>query len=165
MTGKWWPRYNKARPGQAILITGCDTGFGHEASQRLAAAGWVVYAGCLTDAGMAALAEKGRAAVGGGGGKLVPVQMDVTKQADVDRVVKRLVDDGVSLYALVNNAVRCLARARWVDGSIDGSMESLTDHRRNPTQLNCTLTTTDRASGAACPSTGPRWRSTGRSWR
>lgn len=30
--------------------------------------------------------------------------MDVTKPADVDAVVRRLVEDGVSLYAVINNA-------------------------------------------------------------
>lgn len=103
VTGKWWRRYNKPQPGQAVLITGCDTGFGHEAAQRLAEAGWIVYAGCLTDAGMAALGDKAQQ-LASAGKNLVPVQMDVTKQADVDRVVRRLVEDGVSLYALVNNA-------------------------------------------------------------
>jgi len=106
LTGKWWPHYHKPEPGQAVLITGCDTGFGHETALRLASAGWTVYAGCLTEAGMAALAAKGP------GSKLVPVKMDVTKAEDVARVVQRLVDDKVSLYALVNNAVR-LSRDGW----------------------------------------------------
>lgn len=105
ISGKWWRGYNKPQPGQAILITGCDTGFGHEAALRLARQGWTVYAGCLTDAGMQALAAAAPAS------KLVPVQMDVTKPADVQRVVKRLEADKVSLYAVVNNAVRFGASA------------------------------------------------------
>lgn len=58
LTGKWWPRYNKPQPGEAILITGCDSGFGQASALRLAGAGWIVYAGCLTDAGVASLADK-----------------------------------------------------------------------------------------------------------
>ena len=34
--------------GKAIVITGCDTGFGHDLSLRLVARGMIVYAGCLT---------------------------------------------------------------------------------------------------------------------
>ena len=41
--GKYKDRY--------ILITGCDTGFGHEAAKRFDALGCHVFAGCLTEAG------------------------------------------------------------------------------------------------------------------
>jgi 3-hydroxybutyrate dehydrogenase len=124
VTGKWWPRYNSPQPGQAIFITGCDTGFGHETTLRMARAGWTVYAGCLTDAGMAALGEK--AAAVAGGAKVVPVKMDVTKPEDVEKAVRRLVDDKVSLYALVNNAVRVCLFGRVVVcgfGSIGRSVD------------------------------------------
>lgn len=119
LSGKWWPRYHNPLPGHAIMITGCDTGFGHESALRLARAGWVVYAGCLTEAGMAALVEKAGPAAEAK--KLVPVQMDVTKPEDVERVVKRLVEDRVSLYALINNAVVacvCLIRGQLTIGRI-----------------------------------------------
>lgn len=76
MTGKWWPHHHAPQPGQAVLITGCDTGFGNAAALRLAGERWAVYAGCLTEAGAAALAEEGR---GRGNGRLVSFVMDVTK--------------------------------------------------------------------------------------
>ncbi len=42
--------------GRAIVITGCDSGFGYDAAVELALnRGFTVYAGCLTEAGVAAL--------------------------------------------------------------------------------------------------------------
>lgn len=55
--GRWLPRYNEPL-GRSILVTGCDTGFGHDLAIELAAKGWRVYAGCLTEQGMASLKEK-----------------------------------------------------------------------------------------------------------
>lgn len=77
MTGKWWPRHHAPQPGQAVLITGCDTGFGHAAALRLAVEGWEIYAGCLTEAGAAALAGEGGGQ--GKGRRLTSFVMDVTK--------------------------------------------------------------------------------------
>ncbi|KAL1446288.1 hypothetical protein MTO96_044624 [Rhipicephalus appendiculatus] len=33
--------------GKAVLVTGCDTGFGHHAAKRFADDGFTVFAGCL----------------------------------------------------------------------------------------------------------------------
>jgi hypothetical protein len=40
------PELEEAR-GRAVLITGCDTGFGHDLALELYRKGWKVYAGCL----------------------------------------------------------------------------------------------------------------------
>ena len=45
--------------GKPILITGCDSGFGYELALKLANSGWIVYAGCLTDAGVNNLSQAG----------------------------------------------------------------------------------------------------------
>jgi hypothetical protein len=85
--------------GRAVFITGCDSGFGQGVAIALYAAGWRVYAGCLTDAGVKELAERCS------GPTMVALQMDVTQQADIDRVVGRIREEvPAGLFALVNNA-------------------------------------------------------------
>jgi NADP-dependent 3-hydroxy acid dehydrogenase YdfG len=99
-TGAFITRF-EAPEGRAILVTGCDSGFGHEFSLALVRKGWKVYAGCLTPQGMAALQTK----TAGSAGTMVAVPMDVTKQADIDRVVKKINDEcPKKLFAVVNNA-------------------------------------------------------------
>lgn len=98
--GRFWSKYN-APEGRSILVTGCDTGFGHDLVLKLVANGWRVYAGCLTEAGMTSLQEKAgptRSEL------LVPLRFDVTKQEDIDAAVGRIKADGAHLYAVVNNA-------------------------------------------------------------
>lgn len=43
-----------------VVITGCDTGFGHMTAKQLAVKGIPVYAGCLTPAGVASLTDFAR---------------------------------------------------------------------------------------------------------
>lgn len=99
--GRFWSKYNAPQPGQAILVTGCDTGFGHDLALELVAKGWRVYAGCLTEEGRASLKERAGPA---GGELLVALRFDVTKQEDIDEAVGRIKADGAHLYAVVNNA-------------------------------------------------------------
>ncbi|KAJ3280136.1 Retinol dehydrogenase 5 [Borealophlyctis nickersoniae] len=66
-------------PQGPVLITGCDSGFGHDLCLRLARNGWTVYAGCLTETAVVALKEKGVPT-------LLPVKMDITKEEDIERV-------------------------------------------------------------------------------
>ena len=61
-----------------ILITGCDTGFGHEAAKRFDELGCHVIAGCLTEAGESELRKKCSK-------RLITVPLDVSKH---DSVVK-----------------------------------------------------------------------------
>jgi len=99
-TGGFITRY-EAPQGRAVLITGCDCGFGHMLALQLVEKGWKVYAGCLTSQGMQALQSK----AAGSAGIMVAVLMDVTKQADIDRVIKKIGDEcPEKLFALVNNA-------------------------------------------------------------
>lgn len=98
LRGVMAPRIEEPR-GRAVMATGCDSGFGRDLALALYERGWRVYAGCLTEAGVKDLAERCS------GPNMVAVQMDVTKQADVDRVVARIGEEAPQgLYALVNNA-------------------------------------------------------------
>ena len=85
-----------------VLVTGCDTGFGHSVAIRLYEAGFHVYACCLTDRGVAdlrsELPNRDCATV---------VKLDVTKQADIDAVCATIRNAGHGLWAVINN-VRCL---------------------------------------------------------
>ncbi len=62
---------------KSILITGCDTGFGRALAVRLEELGCQVFAGCLTPEGVTSLNETGS-------GRLVPIQMDVTDNKQIE---------------------------------------------------------------------------------
>jgi len=64
--------------GRYILITGCDSGFGKRATQRLDVAGCHVIATCLTLEGASALRDTCSA-------RLTSVQMDVTDEDSVQQ--------------------------------------------------------------------------------
>lgn len=84
--------------GQAVVITGTSTGIGRACAERMAAAGWTVYAGVRKEADAEAIKQ----AVDG---DVRPVILDVTKPDQVKalvEVVRR--DTGGRLDGLVNNA-------------------------------------------------------------
>ncbi|XP_043933748.1 D-beta-hydroxybutyrate dehydrogenase, mitochondrial-like [Protopterus annectens] len=90
---------------KAVLITGCDTGFGFSIAKHLHEKGFTVFAGCL-------LKDKG----GKGcndldslkSDKMQTVQLDVTKDEDVEEAIavvkKNLKQPEEGLWGLVNNA-------------------------------------------------------------
>lgn len=80
---------------KAVLITGASTGIGRMTAERLAQAGYFVYAGARKPADMDALngIENVRA-----------VRLDVTIQDDIDAAVKLIESEGRGLWGLVNNA-------------------------------------------------------------
>ena len=85
-----------AAAGQkAVLVTGASTGIGRRITERLATAGYFVYAGARKDADLQALAAIRN---------VQAVRLDVTKPADIDAVVAAVGKGGRGLYALVNNA-------------------------------------------------------------
>ncbi|XP_066498056.1 D-beta-hydroxybutyrate dehydrogenase, mitochondrial [Hoplias malabaricus] len=86
---------------RAVLITGCDSGFGHQLAKTLDSMGFMVFAGCLCSNGHGAqtLAKEGSQ-------RLRVLQLDVTKDEDV-RLAKALVEANLpekGLWAVVNNA-------------------------------------------------------------
>ncbi|KAI9002111.1 hypothetical protein DFJ74DRAFT_696625 [Hyaloraphidium curvatum] len=94
---------NAPRPvdatGKVVAVTGCDSGFGRLVIGRLAAKGYKVVAGFLTEDGM-------KQALSDLGDKVVGVRLDVTKQDQVDafRAKAEEVSAGKGVWAVVNNA-------------------------------------------------------------
>ncbi|XP_023282853.1 D-beta-hydroxybutyrate dehydrogenase, mitochondrial-like [Seriola lalandi dorsalis] len=87
--------------GYGVLITGCDSGFGHQLAQCLDHKGFVVFAGCLYPGGAGAqsLARQSSS-------NLKILKLDVTSDEDVERA-KKIVQDNLpekGLWAVVNNA-------------------------------------------------------------
>lgn len=86
--------------GRAVLITGCDTGFGFATSIEMAKRGWHVFACVLCDH------EEGATSLRSYG--CTTIEMDVTKEIDVDHVHQVVVREckvrDLQLWALVNNA-------------------------------------------------------------
>ncbi|XP_064002191.1 D-beta-hydroxybutyrate dehydrogenase, mitochondrial-like [Pogoniulus pusillus] len=90
--------------GRAVLITGCDSGFGHLLALRLYRLGFTVFAGCLCPSGEGARRLQREAAVGPG--HLQVLRLDVTRDCDVlaakELVLSHLPERG--FWGLVNNA-------------------------------------------------------------
>ena len=70
-----------------VLITGCDMGFGNLLAKKLTSMGFNVFAGCLTEKGIADLEEVGSK-------KLKAFLLDVTKKEDIERS-KKLVEESL----------------------------------------------------------------------
>ncbi|NWR69980.1 BDH protein, partial [Centropus unirufus] len=88
--------------GRAVLITGCDSGFGHLLALRLHRLGFTVFAGCLCPGGPGARRLQQEA----GAGRLRVLTLDVTRDRDVrdakELVLRHLPERG--FWGLVNNA-------------------------------------------------------------
>lgn len=84
---------------KAVLITGCDSGFGNLVASRLDAYGFKVFAGVLfpDSSGVHELQRKSS-------GNLEIIKLDVTRIEDVDAAVSRIASSGYELWALINNA-------------------------------------------------------------
>jgi NAD(P)-dependent dehydrogenase (short-subunit alcohol dehydrogenase family) len=84
------------QPAQkAVLITGASTGIGRLTTERLAAAGYIVYAGARKADDIAALNRIEN---------VVALRLDVTVQQDIDAAVEAVIAGGHGLYGIVNNA-------------------------------------------------------------
>ncbi|KAG7159011.1 D-beta-hydroxybutyrate dehydrogenase-like 5 [Homarus americanus] len=98
---------------KAVLITGCDTGFGHALALHLDKMGVRVFACVLKSGGEGA--ERLRK---GGSSRLHVLQMDITNQEEVKKAledVKNLLPAEEVLWGLVNNAAICTHGAvEWV---------------------------------------------------
>ncbi|CAL1541586.1 unnamed protein product [Lymnaea stagnalis] len=105
-------RNGRVNPGlKAVLITGCDSGFGHALAERLDADGYKVFAGCLD-----ANCEGARLLQSKTSPKLELIQLDVTEDEQIEaaRVAVAELLMGNVLWAVVNNAgVACHAEFEW----------------------------------------------------
>jgi len=83
----------------SILVTGASTGIGRATALRLDRAGHHVFAGVRKP-------EDGERLVADASGRLEPVRLDVTRQAEVDAAMKRMAEAAGEggLDGLVNNA-------------------------------------------------------------
>ncbi|XP_062439035.1 D-beta-hydroxybutyrate dehydrogenase, mitochondrial-like [Rhea pennata] len=101
------PRRRRALPaaGKAVLITGCDKGFGHALAKQLHAKGFTVFAGCL-------LADKNgdgaRELKNMKSDRMMVLQINVCSDQEVDQAVdfvkRNLKEPEKGLWGLVNNA-------------------------------------------------------------
>lgn len=79
---------------QTVLITGCSTGIGRATARSFLADDWTVYATARSPDSLSDLAAAGA----------TTLRLDVTEQADVDRVVETVLEQSGRLDCLVNNA-------------------------------------------------------------
>nr|XP_027233117.1 D-beta-hydroxybutyrate dehydrogenase, mitochondrial-like [Penaeus vannamei] len=105
--------------GKAVLITGCDSGFGFATALFLDQMGFRVFACCLLADGGGEGAQRLRRE---GSGRLHVLQMDVTQQEQIDSAlssVKDLLRPGEVLWGLVNNAgINPYGAVEWTSMSI-----------------------------------------------
>lgn len=90
---------NVGGEGRAVLITGCDTGFGYRLAKRLSRKGFLVFASCLSFKSAGAEELKGLTNV-------TVLQLDVTKQEQVDKAWRAIREHlgERELWAVVANA-------------------------------------------------------------
>jgi NAD(P)-dependent dehydrogenase (short-subunit alcohol dehydrogenase family) len=82
---------------KSVLITGTSTGIGAAAAQRMAEAGWKVYAGVRK-------ADDGERLAASIDGDVVPLILDVTERDQIERALETIDNEVGSLNGLVNNA-------------------------------------------------------------
>jgi NAD(P)-dependent dehydrogenase (short-subunit alcohol dehydrogenase family) len=80
---------------KAVLVTGASTGIGRNIAERLASAGYFVYAGARKDRDIEEL---------GSIENIQGIRLDVTVQSDIDAAVETIKEGGRGLYGIVNNA-------------------------------------------------------------
>ncbi|XP_033735487.1 D-beta-hydroxybutyrate dehydrogenase, mitochondrial-like [Pecten maximus] len=87
--------------GKSVLITGCDTGFGHHLAKRLDDHGFDVFAGVLSTSSEGASSLRSRKSK-----RLHVLQLDITSQDDVDKAAKYIESKcgNAGLWGVVNNA-------------------------------------------------------------
>lgn len=82
-------------PQRAVLVTGASSGIGRKITERLAGAGYFVYATARKDADIEALSRIKN---------VQPLRLDVTSPQDVAAAVDVVTKAGRGLHGLVNNA-------------------------------------------------------------
>ncbi len=97
--------------GKIAIVTGGGTGLGRAIALRFATEGAAVVVSGRREAPLQEVAQKVRA----GGGRALAVPADVTKTADITRLLKTTVDAYGQLDVLVNNAGTVTSRTNALD--------------------------------------------------
>ncbi|XP_043937310.1 corticosteroid 11-beta-dehydrogenase isozyme 2 [Protopterus annectens] len=97
-TRKWLPV-----EGKAVLITGCDSGFGKAVAHHLDSMGVHVYATVLNLEGPGAKDLQMSCSK-----KMQLIQVDITKSEDIKHALQIVRENGKGLWGLVNNAGVCV---------------------------------------------------------
>ncbi|MBB1151937.1 SDR family oxidoreductase [Amycolatopsis dendrobii] len=101
--------------GKVVAITGASSGIGEATARLLAARGAAVVLGARREDRLDALVKEIR----GGGGRAIACVADVTRRADLERLVRRAVEEFGRLDVLIGNAG--IAKLGPVaDGDVDG---------------------------------------------
>jgi NAD(P)-dependent dehydrogenase (short-subunit alcohol dehydrogenase family) len=93
--------------GKAVLVTGASYGIGEATARKMAAAGATV----LAVARSAERLEDLAAAINAGGGRAVAYPTDLTDEAAVGELTKRITEDHGALDIVVSNAGKSLRRS------------------------------------------------------
>ncbi|CAG2112347.1 unnamed protein product, partial [Medioppia subpectinata] len=119
---KFKPKIMLSSMGKAVLITGCDTGFGHRLAVRLNQRGFRVYATVISESSDGAIGLTSKVPYPD---KMHVLAMDVTSEEQVQKAVEHVKlhlnekSQGDQLWAIVNNAgTACIGPMEW------GSVES-----------------------------------------
>ncbi|UIP00225.1 SDR family oxidoreductase [Halobaculum sp. CBA1158] len=80
---------------RTVLITGCSSGIGRASAEAFLDEEWTVYATARNPADIQTLGERDDCRI---------ATLDVTDEADIERVVDRMLDEEGRIDALVNNA-------------------------------------------------------------
>jgi len=92
----WAATDNSKQTGaRAVLVTGASSGIGRNIAERLAASGFIVYAGARKQADLDSLNAIEN---------IQAIRLDVTIQDEIDAAVQTVTEAGHGLYGLVNNA-------------------------------------------------------------
>ncbi|CAJ0564108.1 unnamed protein product, partial [Mesorhabditis spiculigera] len=101
---KWEEEKLDDLPNRPVFITGCDSGFGHDAALKLLSMGMPVFAGCYTEEGLEKIEKE---ASNYTKGKFKAIRLDVTNDESVDRMgtwLEKEVQPYGGLWAVINNA-------------------------------------------------------------
>lgn len=94
---------------RAVLVTGCDSGFGNHVARELDKFGFKVYAGCLAPKGVGA-----QKLITECSSRLKVLHMDVTNSDQVSAAIEEIRKSGHQLWAVINNAgISYYALAEW----------------------------------------------------
>ena len=119
--------------GRGVLITGCDTGFGHRLAIELHDLGFTVFACCLDERGQG---WRRLETIGSRSKRLHVIKMDVTNQEEVD-AARQYVDDHLpelGLWGVVNNAgIVNVGFIEWVPTE---TFEKVTHIKLSPSKKN-----------------------------